>query len=106
MNELRTTLRDDLIAAKALIDTPEKWIKGNWQDADGCRFCALGAAIAVCRKGSWLPVQDALEQSLPSGFYAPEFARAVATYNDLASTSHADIMALFDRAISKASVQS
>lgn len=102
MNEVRTTLRDDLIAAKALIDTPEKWGKGAYIPREGC-YCALGAVAKVADhdpeaawsddrvKGLW----DALAAALPG-------SRDVPTFNDRPTTTHADIMALFDRAIASA----
>lgn len=89
------TLHDDLVAAKALIDTPEKWGKGNY-DKDGC-MCAMGALMAVTAASSWAvigtPIHVALTQALPDGQFA------VVPFNDEDETTHADVMALFDRAI-------
>lgn len=95
------TLRDDLIAAKALIDTPSRWFKGNYVSVAGC-MCALGA----CRQqmygspfggmGDTNPLAQALANALPSGRWS------VSDYNDDPETTHADIMALFDRAIAAA----
>jgi len=99
------TLRDDLIAAKALIDTPEKWVKGRFC-GDG--YCALGACerAASTERGTFahwrtLETARALGEALPDGMpqgWTRE-AATVAAYNDLHSTSHNDILALFDRAI-------
>lgn len=96
------SLRDDLIAAKALIDTPEKWIKGSWE-REGC-YCAAGAL----RKALNAPM-------MPSGLVDWAFwnypavvaldqltADGIANFNDAPRTTHADIMSLFDRAIASA----
>lgn len=93
-----TTVKDNLIAARALIDTPEKWIRDRIENA-GC-FCAMGAiaeATRTQRGGVWTSETAeyaALRDALPEGG-----TRSVPTYNDNRSTTHADIMALFDRAI-------
>jgi hypothetical protein len=87
-----------LIAAKALIDTPEKWGKGAWR-SKGC-FCAIGAVLeaqgmtgrAAYGGASELALMDVLPRGIGS----------VEDFNDRPSTIHADIMALFDRAIEAA----
>jgi hypothetical protein len=92
------TVKDNLIAAKALIDSPEKWGKRfYYQHArTGC-MCALGA-VRQAVFGQVLGVHDntpeaeALKDELPKGRWVDEF-------NDHPSTTHADIMALFQRAI-------
>lgn len=99
------TLKDDLIAAKALIDTPAKWTKGAY-NIDG-RLCALGACEEIGYH-HWRYLETpkalsaALPERLPDGWERGD-ASAVAAYNDLPTTRHADIMALFDRAIEAAS---
>ena len=86
-------LKDDLIAAKALIDTPEKWGKGNGRvSPQAPRLCVLGA----CRRDA--DVAHALADALPNDWGG----HLVHQFNDHPSTTHADIMALFDRAIAKA----
>lgn len=96
------TVKENLIAAKALIDTPEKWSKGDWSDNGGC-LCALGAANLAatgmfdCVKHD---LERALEAALPTGFRTTSGnLRLVPRFNDHRDTTHADIMALFDRAI-------
>ncbi len=103
------SLADDLRKAKALIDTPEKWVKGAYRNASGC-LCAVGAVmvatgtdpdgvqagdkIAPCE---WLLVAelpDHLRTHGPAG---------IVVFNDAPSTTHADIMVLFNRAIAAAS---
>lgn len=86
--------RENLIAAKALIDTPEKWGKGTYEPSPGC-YCALGALDAASEGGRWTPfeVMAALTIALPDS------AKDIVAFNDDPNTTHADIMALFDRAI-------
>ena len=95
-----------LRSARALVDTPEKWTWGTIaRDASGrsvpfdspsavC-FCAYGAVSAACDHGAsgsaaWCRLREALPAGWPGG---------VSLYNDYPSTMHADILALFDRAI-------
>jgi hypothetical protein len=90
-----SSVKENLIAARALIDTPEKWIKGTFSNDNGC-FCALGAVD----KALGLPMGDdggKTEQALYEAL--PPFVSGVADFNDAPTTFHADIMALFDRAI-------
>jgi len=107
VNEVRTTLRDDLIAARALIDTPEKWRKGEaayWS----APFCALGACSHVASGGNVFEprrmngMRRALRMSLPDGPGEEEFDFPTTRFNDDPDTTHADVLALFDRAIASA----
>lgn len=84
------TLADDLRAARALIDSPEKWLKNELR-RDGC-FCAMGAGLEVKNGAVLLAIQGQL----------PDPYSTIPAYNDLPTTTHADIMALFDRAITDA----
>lgn len=107
------TLKDDLIAAKALIDTPQKWCQKHghltrkkWLFWEQHSYCTVGA-ISVTGGGhintihpDFLRMRDALERTLPPG---NENSLLVA-FNDDPATTHADIMALFDRAINAAEV--
>ena len=95
------TVRDNLIAARALIDTPEKWGKEDYEPRPGC-FCIFGAIAKV--KGVEAspiveggPENEFLEEALPD-----DFDGGVVAFNDDPFTKHADIMALFDRAIAAA----
>ena len=96
------TTKEVLIAAKALIDTPEKWCKGSYQTIDG-RYCAVGAAdtasppvLAVREE-----VYDALVDTMPRWYISRRYIAS--SFNDARKTTHADVMAWFDRAIAKAS---
>lgn len=98
------SVKENLIAAKALIDTPEKWGKGR----DSFPLTRLGGAKCLCAHGALFEAMGGewasgsieairkLRASLPSEWrYTPEF-------NDDPATTHADIMALYDRAIEAA----
>lgn len=94
-----------LTLARELIATPDRWTKGAIarnvhgdpvasRSADAVCWCALGAGLHVA--GLILRVPD---NALP----LDTEARTIESYNDLPSTTHADILAVFDRAISAAS---
>lgn len=89
-----TSVKENLIAAKALIDTPEKWIKGELHEVVGARhcYCIYGALAQVVRtEEDDAGVVGALRAVAPH--------RYLSVFNDAATTTHADIMALFQRAI-------
>ena len=87
------TVKENLIAARALIDTPEKWGKGKGNvGPKGC-LCALGALGRV-RDADWREA-DALFDALEGRWED----RSVHAFNDHPDTTHADVMALYDRAI-------
>lgn len=94
------SVKENLIKAKALIDTPEKWTRGEYMHS-GC-FCALGALAEaldidpVSARLSMTPELLALRGAVPEPFFS------VWRYNDEPSTTHADVLALFDRAIEAA----
>lgn len=108
---MKAQLAKDLRAAKALIDTPDKWTKGVWaRDADGADVSVddVSAAVCFCSFGACKMavgfdncVDDMM---LALGGAIPEGSAAVSTpsFNDHPDTTHADVMALFDRAIAAA----
>lgn len=107
-----TTL-EILKRARELIASPDKWIQGSWgatadsgpthQNHRPCRFCVWGAVkVAAGAYGdsfdresyqksyvAWRAVERMLAPGLTGGVQ----------YNDLPTTTHADILALLDRAI-------
>lgn len=94
------TLKERLITAKALIDSPEKWGKDFYYESDGC-LCVVGAVGKAsglsAAGGQWCySIIDALCSVLPDT--AP-IRNHLPAYNDHPDTTHEDIMALFDRAI-------
>ena len=88
------SVRENLIAAKALIDTPEKWCKGAYEHL-GC-YCALGA-LGMAEKGS--PTRYSLDGMRGLRVWVQLPFTSVSAFNDDPTTTHADVMALFDRAI-------
>ena len=101
------SIKENLIAAKALIDTPDKWIKSASQ-ATECRCAALACeklAMETDDSGlNWEDVVDmwiALYASLPKEFQnePDDEGVAIGRFNDHPATTHNDIMDLFDRAI-------
>jgi len=93
-----TWLTADLIAARALIDTPEKWGQGNGLRGPSLpKRCAIHAAAALNDHAREDAVVDALTKALPGRIY--DSILPIAEFNDDPNTTHSDIMALFDRAI-------
>lgn len=87
-----------LVKARALITDSRRWAKGEYCIGD--RYCALGALFGT---GAFRDQGDAeqseaaklLCRALPSPFAGGFVHR----FNDSAVTKHADVLALFDRAI-------
>lgn len=96
-------LHDDLIAARALIDVPQKWVKGV--DFGHGRLCAMGAVGRATNQPMggfrWSDCENALIKALPSKTRG-HAGHSVVVFNDAPKTTHADIMALFDAAIKAA----
>lgn len=96
-----TTL-EILKAARELLSTPARWTKLAYaRDAGGAAVMPSNAnAVCWCIEGSIVKC---------SGDWSMEWARPiecdvaadVASFNDRESTTHADILAAFDRAIAK-----
>lgn len=98
------TLVSDLIAARALIDTPKKWARDWHRSGPMCVVRALqellgGPDAYVIHQ----PIYRAICDALPPEHTARYGRHSVGRYNDLPRTTHADVMALFDRAIAEAS---
>lgn len=101
------TVREVLVAARALIDTPEKWVKGTvaaYANGDrcsvdspkACRFCAYGSLLLATERDADLVRRAEQALDVAAGATDPfEYIRI----NDAPSTTHADVLALFDRAI-------
>lgn len=103
------SVRENLIKAKALIDTPEKWAKGPFEFP---RMCAIRAIESACglvyHEGNFCPEGRALQSALDDvlgqndDWFEHHTVGSLVTvggYNDARSTSHADVMALFEIAI-------
>jgi len=92
------TVRENLIAAKALIDTPEKWGKGGDVDPRKGRYCA---AVACNDFANASDMYAALRTAFPADYASwGGYVVELFDFNDLPTTTHEMIMALFDRAIS------
>lgn len=99
-------LVDDLRAARALIDTPDKW--GHVVPWGSDRKCASEALDAIRRNDTEL--RNALVRGLPliwrlkgrlQGLKGlPEWR--IVRFNDAPTTTHNAVLALFDRAIKAA----
>lgn len=100
------TVKEQLTAAKTLIADPKHWVKGEIarnddgervepDDAKAVCFCSLGA---LCRVTNDIhPAVSLLCRHMPE-----RFAGFLTGYNDHHSTTHADVMNLFDKAIESA----
>lgn len=109
-------LVEDLMAARALIDTPEKWRKDDSWGHENC--CAIVATTRVTNPGSeqhlfdrevtaWWALYEALPgEWKPTGDEEEHPGISVGEFNDHPDTTHADIMALYDRAIATAEAKS
>lgn len=97
--------------ARALIEDESRWIKGTFSKYNvvglEC-FCALGAVADVShgpdvaerqakRRDGW--------QSLARSLSSTTNWQRVADFNDRKTTTHADVLALFDRAIAAEEAQ-
>lgn len=96
------SVKESLIAGRLLIDTPEKWAKGPgvWGEDRNCAHQALcqrgtGVMEAICNA---IPLRHKIWQWLRGRWSVLESSNII-RYNDHPATTHADIMALFDRAI-------
>jgi hypothetical protein len=99
------TVVDILRGARARLAKPEAWIKDFFAlDADeqntpatsprACRWCMLGAVRAEARGCDWQTQADA-EDALRAAVNGWD----VDAWNDRGDTTHADVLAAFDRAI-------
>lgn len=92
------SIKSELIAARARIDTPEKWGKGGNIGPAMNRNCAA-TAIAWCSQSRLKEIEAALDHLRK---FLPAWASAISTFNDDPRTTHSDVMSLFDRAIEEA----
>lgn len=107
------TVVDLLKRARALIATPKAWCQQKAaaslfrpgyiapSSPDATSFCAMGALI---KEGfgiddrAWCAASDFLQNAIPAGSRDSTIPR----YNDTPGRTHAEILALFDRAIEAA----
>lgn len=94
--------------ARALIE--KHWGKGLWYDETNNTYCALGAIQAAGSRAND-PVHAALSINSASEKAIPYLRKALPTkwgesimrFNDAPSTTHADVLEVYDRAIELAS---
>jgi len=104
---MKTTV-EVLVEARALVDTPQRWGKWYLEGEKGGPMCALGALTQVLgfaiRPGVY-PSLDAhaataaLIAALGKDLPTANRADIVWSFNDDPSTTHVDVLAMFDRAI-------
>jgi hypothetical protein len=101
-----------LEAAKAKIDTPENWCKGDYAKTkkgnpihslaeQACQWCSLGALVAVTSSSS----QTVSLRCKAIDLLFDVVGRDVVAFNDDPKTTHADVLAAFDRAIELAKLE-
>jgi hypothetical protein len=98
--------RDGLIAAKALIRAKRNWRKDGNPDFKSC--CAVVAVYRAVGDNAAYPLVLELAHALPlekRPYFDAHPVLLVGDYNDDPATKHADIMALFDRAIKRLEAQ-
>ncbi len=108
--ENQTEVVAALKAGRAMIDSPEKWTKGEFaRDINGesvlpkdhCAvcFCSYGAAMKAARAGTGMQtdVFKYINRAAPD--------ENIIEYNDFTSTTHQDILVVWDKAIEKAEAQ-
>ena len=92
---------DALIKARDHISDPAMWYKGGYSEfgfigaENGLPCCAMGALIWAAQDLQYAHdyYRSALLDALLDG------GHSIANFNDAPATTHADILALFDRAI-------
>jgi hypothetical protein len=83
-----------LMKAKALIGTPDKWCKGTYHSNSG-GHCMIGSLFAIAGTG--------ITETHPSVQYLQYGCTTfIWAFNDHPQTTHADVMAAFDKAIALA----
>lgn len=125
----RPAVAELLLAARRLIDDPARWTQqASARDARGigtadllaaCSFCILGAIGRACHsihgtRSEWdlaakdsyvdamLVMAGAVIDTRGDNDEVLSFWTRIADFNDAPTTSHADVMAIFDRALALA----
>jgi len=89
--------RDVLIAARAIIADPAMWYQGDWSASGELRdldepCCAEAAIRRIAPRDTAHHTIERMAQ------FTPDYTQ-LRIFNDATATTHADIMAVFDRAI-------
>ncbi|MES2055782.1 MAG: hypothetical protein V4564_07590 [Pseudomonadota bacterium] len=111
-------LADDLRAARAVIEKPEAWTRRAYAKTannrqtrsplseNAVRFCVLGAICRAVGEPDYGMGRSSRASSFLLGFVPlnrrTSVLAGIVAFNDRKSTTHVDILALFDRAIAAA----
>lgn len=92
---------EQLRAGKELIKDPNKWIKGNFRDYINGKFCMIGALYAACpgRSIDEMDKRDVAIDYLGESIPNDNRKFGIPFFNDHPSTTHAEIMKVYDDAI-------
>lgn len=89
-----------LIAAKARIDSPEKWCQGTYYRNEDGVACPRDHARSLCSVGALLFVSPSEHESdVVIRCLSDVIDRSVTAWNDAPERTHPEVMAAFDRAI-------
>ena len=111
--------KEMLIGARELIADPKHWIKGSYERelAGGVKaYCLIGALSKVRLRGTAngdddydiarvaeRHLRDCVQRrKIPVGFYGNKYVETAIEFNDLRTTTHADVLAVLDCAIEEA----
>lgn len=93
-----------LIDARKLVETPECWAKGTYMDRSRKQFCVVGAVSMVASRG--MPAlwsSDSYWMLQARSFLQDACGDVdIEGWNDNPDTGHADVLLVFDKAISMA----
>ncbi len=108
-----TDIADSLRSARSMIDTPEKWASQEHERFRDRRICIVDALYAAAARNS-----VAARVSLPEHLSTYQQMKAligaeiaenhgpylipIPVWNDQPTTTHQDVMSVFDKAIAKA----
>lgn len=98
--------------ARALITLPKNWTQDAYarnkralpvsqEDPTACRWCAIGAISKVTRTAKNAAVCYSARNAAAQ-FFSDAAGQHVVAFNDAATTKHADVLAVFDKAIALA----
>lgn len=99
-----------LTAARALLEKPEAWCQGQsakdakgkrvrWESDAACSWCVLGA-VSRALGHKWTPMDYSAAVTALGAQTRPFSPQG---WNDRSERTHADVLALFDKAIAAAS---
>ena len=105
------TAKQILIDAKELISNPKKWTTKYWAKneagesvstsaPEACQWCSWGALMKVQDGSNLTEAYQTLEDAIGGISRGSSWkSKNMVTFNDDPDTTHADVMAAFDRAI-------